>query len=180
MPESRRGFGAGHIGLVQADITTLAVDAVVNAANASLAGGGGVDGAVHRAGGPEIMDELRRRYRGCPTGEAVLTGGGRMPAHHVIHAVGPRWRDGAHGEDELLASAYRNAFAIARGERLETVAAPSISTGVYGFPIERAAPIALAEARRALEDPDTSLRSITFALFSAPDLEVFRGALESM
>ena len=166
--------------LQRADITTLHVDAVINAANASLAGGGGVDGAVHRAGGPEIMRELRARYDGCPTGEAVITTGGRMPARFVIHAVGPRWRDGDHGEDELLASAYRNAFRIAHEERLATVAAPSISTGIYGFPIERAAPIALREARDALTRQDTTLREITFALFSDRDLETFAAALESL
>ena len=181
MPEAaaEREFGAGTIRLVRGDITTLEVDAIVNAANSSLAGGGGVDGAVHRAGGPEIMRELRERYTGCPTGQAVITGAGRMPARHVIHAVGPRWRGGAHGEQDLLASAYRSAFDIARDNRLATVAAPAISTGIYGFPVELAAPIALAEARSALEQPGTTLRTITFALFSVQDLDAFSGALDS-
>ena len=163
--------------LRQADITTLEVDAVVNAANSALAGGGGVDGAIHRAGGPEIMRELRERYDGCPTGSAVVTSGGRLRAKAVIHAVGPRWRDGAHAEPDLLASAYRSAFALARDARHATVAAPSISTGIYGFPIERAAPIALRAARDALEEPDTSITEITFALFSPSDVQVFVAAL---
>lgn len=172
-----RECGNGRVTLRRADITTLAVDAVVNAANASLAGGGGVDGAVHRAAGPGLMSELSERYHGCPTGSAVITGAGRLPARHVIHAVGPRWRDGGDGEPELLASAYRKAFALAAEHACATVAAPSISTGIYGFPIELAAPIALGAAVAALEQPGTSLREITFALFSDADLEVFARAL---
>jgi O-acetyl-ADP-ribose deacetylase len=169
----RRSFAQGAITLRRADITTLDVDAIINAANSSLAGGGGVDGAVHRAGGPEIMRELRERYDGCPTGSAVITSAGRMPARHVIHAVGPRWRDGRHGEPDLLRSAYRTAFGIAAEHGFGTVAAPSISTGIYGFPITLAAPIALGAARAALEAPDSSLREVTFALFSDADLDVF-------
>jgi O-acetyl-ADP-ribose deacetylase (regulator of RNase III) len=167
----------GRIELRRADITTLDVDAIVNAANAALAGGGGVDGAVHRAGGPAVMRELRERYDGCPIGSAVITGAGRLPARHVIHAVGPRWRDGAHDEPELLHSAYRTAFAIAAAHALRTVAAPSLSTGIYGFPIELAAPIAVGEARAALDAPQTSLRHIIFALFSDADLRTFSLAL---
>lgn len=176
---AQRSFGTGALALLRADITTLDVDAIINAANRSLAGGGGVDGAVHRAGGPDIMRELRERYSGCATGEAVITGAGRMPARFVIHAVGPRWRDGQRGEPDLLASAYRNAFRLAHEHRLETVAAPSISTGIYGFPIDLAAPIALGEARRALEVDGASIRRITFALFSPGDLDTFAAALES-
>ena len=172
-----REAGNGRIRLRRADITTLTVDAIVNAANASLAGGGGVDGAVHRAAGPGLMRELNQRYDGCPTGSAVITGAGRLPARHVIHAVGPRWRDGDHGEPELLASAYRSAFALASEHSCSTVAAPSISTGIYGFPIELAAQIAIGEAAQALADPHTSLREITFALFSDADLEVFARVL---
>lgn len=172
-----REAGNGRIRLRRADITTLTVDAIVNAANASLAGGGGVDGAVHRAAGPGLMRELNQRYDGCPTGSAVITGAGRLPARHVIHAVGPRWRDGDHGEPELLASAYRSAFALASEHSCTTVAAPSISTGIYGFPIEVAAQIAIGEAAQALADPHTSLREITFALFSDGDLEVFARVL---
>jgi O-acetyl-ADP-ribose deacetylase len=172
-----RVAGKGQVRLRRADITTLVVDAVVNAANSSLAGGGGVDGAVHRVAGSGLMLELTERYHGCPTGSAVITGAGRLEARHVIHAVGPRWRDGDHGEAELLASAYRSAFALASEHACATVAAPSISTGIYGFPIELAAPIAVGEAVAALERSETSLREITFALFSDADLEVFARAL---
>jgi len=172
-----RRLGAGRIALRRADITTLEVDAIVNAANQSLAGGGGVDGAIHRAGGPDIMRELNERYDGCPTGSAVVTGAGRMRARHVIHAVGPRWRDGLHGEPDLLRSAYRTAFALAARHDCATVVAPSISTGIYGFPVDHAAPIAVDEARAALEAAGTPLREITFALFSDADLAVFSRAL---
>jgi O-acetyl-ADP-ribose deacetylase len=172
-----RAVGEGRVALLRADITTLTVDAIVNAANQSLAGGGGVDGAIHRAAGPELMRELSERYSGCPTGSAVITGGGRLPARYVIHAVGPRWRDGNHGEPELLAQAYRRAFTLASEHSCTTVAAPSISTGIYGFPIDLAAPIAMGAAAAALEAPGTSLREITFALFSDVDLEVFARTL---
>jgi O-acetyl-ADP-ribose deacetylase (regulator of RNase III) len=172
-----RPVGEGRIALLRADITTLTVDAVVNAANQSLAGGGGVDGAIHRAAGPELMRELRERYERCPTGSAVITGGGRLAARHVIHAVGPRWRDGNHGEPELLAQAYRSAFTLASEHSCTTLAAPSISIGIYGFPIDLAAPIAMGAAAAALEAPGTSLREITFALFSDADLEVFARTL---
>jgi O-acetyl-ADP-ribose deacetylase (regulator of RNase III) len=171
--------GEGVLRLRQADITTLQVDAVVNAANQSLAGGGGVDGAIHRASGPDLMDELRSRYSGCPTGSAVITGAGRLRARHVIHAVGPRWRDGSHGEPDLLRSAYRTSFELAAQHGCESVASPSISTGIYGFPIALAAPIAVSEARAALEAAGP-VRSITFALFSPADLEVFAEALSSI
>jgi len=172
----RLQVGDGRLVLRQADITTLRVDAVVNAANSALAGGGGVDGAIHRAGGPAIMAELRRDHHGCPTGSAVVTGAGKLPARWVIHAVGPRWRDGEHGEPEALASAYRTAFALAAERGCATVAAPAISTGIYGFPLDRAAPIALAEARAALTREGSALREITFALFSAADLTAFAAA----
>jgi O-acetyl-ADP-ribose deacetylase (regulator of RNase III) len=162
---------------LRADITTVAADAVVNAANQHLAGGGGVDGAIHRAAGPSLMDELRERYDRCPTGSAVITGAGRLPARYVIHAVGPRWRDGEHGEPEKLRSAYRRAFALAAEHGCATVVSPSIATGIYGFPIALAAPIAVAEAHVALAVDATSLRQITFALFSDPDLAAFTLAL---
>ncbi len=164
---------------IRADITTVAADAVVNAANQHLAGGGGVDGAIHRAAGPAVMAELRERYRGCPTGDAVVTGAGRLRARHVIHAVGPRWRGGAHGEPELLRSAYRRAFALAAEHGCATVVSPSISTGIYGFPIELAAPIAVEEAFSALAAQGTPLRQVTFALFGDADLAVFTRALET-
>jgi O-acetyl-ADP-ribose deacetylase len=172
-----RSAGSGRITLRRADITTLRVDAIVNAANSALVRGGGVDGAIHRAAGPELSRELGEHSRGCATGSAVITGAGRLGARYVIHAVGPRWRGGAHDEPALLASAYRSAFALAAEHGCVTVAAPSISTGIYGFPIERAAPIAIEEARAALTKDGTSLREITFALFSPSDLEVFARAL---
>src|ERR1700726_4543843 len=149
----------GHkIEIVEGDITRLQVDAIVNAANQSLAGGGGVDGAIHRAAGPDLLRELGERYERCATGQAVITGAGRLAATYVIHAVGPRWRDGRHDEPALLDSAYRLAFALAAEHACATVAAPSISTGIYGFPIDQAAPIAIGAAAAALETPGTSLR----------------------
>ena len=135
------------IELLKADITTLHVDAIVNAANSGLRGGGGVDGAIHRAAGPRLMAELRR-YDGCPTGSAVMTGGHALPARHVIHAVGPVWRDGAHCEPELLASAYEASFQLAldAGD-VRSIAFPANSTGVYGYPLEAATEIALGTMR---------------------------------
>ncbi len=172
--------GAGRITAERADVTTLDVDAVVNAANAHLAGGGGVDGAIHRAAGErELQEELRRRHPdGCPTGSAVITSGHRMRARHIVHAVGPRW-NGKRAEecDALLGSAYRTAFGLAAAEGCATVASPSISTGIYGFPVERAAPIAVAAAREALQQAGTPLREVRFALFSDSDLDTFSAAL---
>lgn len=165
------------VSAIRADITTVAADAIVNAANQHLAGGGGVDGAIHRAAGAALMAELRERYQRCPTGGAVITGAGRLPARHVIHAVGPRWRDGEHGEPEQLRSAYRRAFELAAEHSCATVASPSISTGIYGFPIEAAAPIAVEEALAAVAAEGTPVTQITFALFSDADLGVFREAL---
>jgi len=130
--------------VVQADITTVDVDGIVNAANTSLLGGGGVDGAIHRKAGPGLLEECRR-LRGCRTGEAKLTGGHRLPARWVIHTVGPVWQDGSHGEDELLASAWRSSLKLAADKEMESVAFPSISTGVYRFPVARAARIAVRE-----------------------------------
>jgi O-acetyl-ADP-ribose deacetylase (regulator of RNase III) len=136
------------IDVVRADITTLAVDAIVNAANSELAGGGGVDGAIHRAAGPGLMEELRQ-FPGCPTGSAVITGGHDLPARFVIHAVGPVWRGGGEGERDLLARAYESSFALAAAEpSVRTIAFPAISTGVYGFPRDEAARIAVSEMRR--------------------------------
>src|SRR5579864_2536649 len=134
--------------LVVGDITRIAVDAIVNAANSALAGGGGVDGAIHRAGGPSIMrelDQIRAKAGGCPTGSAVVTAAGQLPARFVFHAVGPVYRDGKHGEPDLLASCYRTCLKLAEERGIATIAFPSISTGIYGYPIRDAAPIALGE-----------------------------------
>ena len=158
---------------VRADITTMAADAIVNAANQHLGGGGGVDGAIHRTGGGAILRELREKHpHGTPTGTAVATVAGDLPAQWVIHAVGPRWQDGEHGEPGLLRAAYASAFALAAKLGAHTVTAPSISTGIYGYPIARAAPIAITEARRAL-DAANSVTAVTFCLFSDSDLDVF-------
>jgi O-acetyl-ADP-ribose deacetylase (regulator of RNase III) len=157
------------------DITTLAVDAIVNAANSSLLGGGGVDGAIHRAAGPELLAECRA-LGGCPTGEARITRGYRLPALHVIHTVGPVWNGGGRGEPELLASAYRNSLRLAEEHTLTSLAFPSISTGIYGYPIELASRIALGVTAAHLR-ASGSLRRVLFVLFSDDDLEVYRRAL---
>lgn len=140
----------------QGDITTLPVDAVVNAANRTLLGGGGVDGAIHRAAGPGLLAECRL-LGGCPTGEARITAGHDLPARHVIHTVGPVWQGGAQGEDDLLASAYRNSLDLAREHGLTSIAFPAISTGIYGFPADRAAAIAIASIRQHGAELDVTL-----------------------
>jgi O-acetyl-ADP-ribose deacetylase (regulator of RNase III) len=139
----------GRIEVVQGDITRLEVDAIVNAANTSLLGGGGVDGAIHRAAGPGLLAECRM-LNGCKTGQAKITGGHELPARWVIHTVGPVWQGGGHGEDELLASCYRESLNIASAKELDTVAFPAVSTGVYRFPVHRAARIAAREVARFL------------------------------
>ena len=171
--------------LVQGDITEQDVDAVVNAANSSLMGGGGVDGAIHGRGGPDILEackELRRaRYPdGLPTGEAVLTTGGDLPADHVIHTVGPVWQSGDAGEADLLASAYRNALREARAHGQRTVAFPSISTGAYGFPIDRAAPLALRTVADEVRQHPGAFDEIRFVLFSEADFATYQQALEDV
>ena len=158
---------------IRADITTLEVDAIVNAANSSLLGGGGVDGAIHRAAGPDLLKECRT-LNGCKTGDAKITKGYRLPAKHVIHAVGPVWHGGRSGEPELLASCYRRCVEIAGEHELATVAFPSISTGIYGYPIQAAAQIAVATVK-AIGAP--SLVEITFCCFSANDLVVYERIL---
>jgi O-acetyl-ADP-ribose deacetylase (regulator of RNase III) len=166
-----------RIALTEGDITRLEVDAIVNAANSSLLGGGGVDGAIHRAAGPGLLDECRRLYAlgGCKTGDAKLTGGHRLPARWIIHTVGPVWQGGENGEPEQLASCYRRCFAIAREQEMTTIAFPAISCGVYRFPVEQAARIAVAEARGALAvDPALG---VTFCTFSDEVTEAYRTLL---
>jgi O-acetyl-ADP-ribose deacetylase (regulator of RNase III) len=164
------------IDLLQGDITRVAVDAIVNAANPSLLGGGGVDGAIHRAAGPALLQECRT-VGGCPTGQARITGGYKLPARYVIHTVGPVWRGGSHHEDALLAACYRNSLALAARNAARTIAFPAISTGAYGFPIERAAPIAVAETKRFLSAHPGAIERVVFVCFSAEDREVYVRAL---
>lgn len=165
-----------EIRLVQGDITRVEVDAIVNAANSALVGGGGVDGAIHRVGGPTVMADLERRYgpsRHCPTGSAVVSTAGDLPARIIIHAVGPIWRGGGGGEAELLASAYRTSLDLAAREGCRTVAFPSISTGIYGYPVDLAAGVALRAVDGWIADHPDVLDSITFVLFSADTLRAF-------
>lgn len=164
--------------LTLGDITEAQADAIVNAANSALAGGGGVDGAIHRAGGPEIMAECRK-IGGCPTGSAVATGAGLLPARHVIHAVAPRWTGGSRGEPELLAGAYRRSLELADALNARSVALPSLGTGAYGYPVNHASRVALGVAHQYLNGP-TGIQRVTFVLFSQADLRTYECALESV
>lgn len=177
-------FGHTRVRLVRGDITHQETDAVVNAANSSLMGGGGVDGAIHRAGGPAILSECmkirRTRYPdGLPTGEAVITGGGNLRARHVIHTVGPVWRGGGSDEEKLLAAAYRNSLRVAQENGLRTIAFPSISTGAYGYPVEKAAWTALSAVKGFIEE-NPFLDEVVFVLFSEGDYEAYLRALTAL
>lgn len=174
---------ARQLTLRQADITEQSVDAIVNAANTRLAGGSGVDGAIHRAGGPAIMaecDRLRAQQGGCPTGTAVITTAGHLRAKAVLHTAGPVWRGGRSGEPEALRSCYRSALELARRHGLRAVAFPSISTGVYGYPVDQAARTALATVREVLAADPGAFDEIRFVLFSQQDLATYRAVLDEL
>ena len=167
------------ISIIQGDITKQTTDAIVNAANSGLRGGGGVDGAIHRAGGPAIMEECRK-IGGCPTGSAVITTGGRLHARKVIHAVGPVWHGGSGSEEQMLASAYCSSLELAAQNGLRTIAFPSISTGAYGYPIGEASRVALAAVLDYLKAHPGQLDVVRFVLFSSADCEVYEQALEEL
>jgi O-acetyl-ADP-ribose deacetylase len=177
-----------HIGLcqiqfLQGDITKIAVDAIVNAANSQLAGGGGVDGAIHGTGGAEIMrelDEIRARIGRCETGSAVVTGAGRLPAKYVIHAVGPRYRDGQHGEAAQLESCYTSSLGLAAERAVRSISFPSISTGIYGYPIQAAAAIAVRTVAAWLHDHSEPVHTVKLVQFSAEDHAVYRAEGEKL
>ncbi len=171
-------LGASVLELVEGDITQQDTEAIVNAANTSLLGGGGVDGAIHRAGGPQILEECRK-IGGCPTGEARITTGGRLRARWVIHTVGPVYRDGKHGEAELLASAYRNSLRLASEQGIQSLAFPSISTGAYGYPMADAARIALRTAIGYLKDHPEVTR-VRFVLFGSAALRAYEAVLDEL
>ncbi len=171
-------IGQSTIEVVQGDITLQDTEAIGNAANAALAGGGGVDGAIHRAGGPSIMAELKAKYKGCPTGSAVITGGGNLKAKYVIHAVGPRY-SGSPRDSELLASAYRTSLQLCSEHKIKSIAFPSISTGVYGYPVEEASRIALKTVADYLEK-DQDIQLVRFVLFDQKTYQAYAKALEEL
>ena len=167
------------ISIFKGDITTIKTDAIVNAANTSLLGGGGVDGAIHRAGGPKILEEcmqIRNKQGGCPVGEAVITTGGNLPAKHVIHTVGPVWSGGNKNENELLASAYRNSLKIAEQHNLATIAFPNISTGIYGFPKKAAAEIAVNTVKDFMQSAK-NVKEVTFVCYDEENYKLYNQLL---
>ena len=167
-----------RISAIQGDITERKVDAIVNAANSTLLGGGGVDGAIHRRAGPALLEECRK-LNGCPTGEAKITNGYNLPARWVIHTVGPIWRGGSSGEDELLSSCYRRCLALAEQHSIKTIAFPSISTGAYGFPIERASRIAVTEIKNFLEK-NSSVEKVTVVCFDMGTYNNYLSAIKEI
>lgn len=177
----KRDFDVGHVALIQGDITGLPVDIIVTAANTALRGGGGVDGAVHRAAGPELLAACRK-IGGCPAGDAVRTDAfllSEKDVRFIVHAVGPKWAGGDMGEDGLLRGSYRRSLELAEESGCGSIAFPSISTGVYAFPVERAAPIAVETVRDFLAGKPAHVRRVVFALFDVPTLEVFSKALQA-
>ncbi|MGB9676157.1 MAG: O-acetyl-ADP-ribose deacetylase [Candidatus Bathyarchaeales archaeon] len=177
-------IGKTKICLVQGDITEMDTDAIVNAANPTLMGGGGVDGAIHRKGGPKILEECKRIRatewpNGLPTGKAVITSGGNLKAKYVIHTVGPVWRGGNHGEPELLAEAYRNSLVLAVSKGLKSMAFPSISTGAYGYPIEKACKVTLVTIKEFIEKED-KLEEVRLVLFTKQDFETYTKAAQEI
>ena len=167
-----------RIELIEGDITKLDVDAIVNAANSSLLGGGGVDGAIHYAAGPQLVEECAK-LGGCPTGEARLTKGYRLPARHVIHTVGPIWRGGNNGEPEKLANCYRNSMQIAADNGFATIAFPAISTGVYGYPLQEAAQIAINQVIECLNEMPT-IKKVIFVLFGRKNFDIYTDILSNL
>jgi O-acetyl-ADP-ribose deacetylase (regulator of RNase III) len=180
---ARITIGQTHLGIIQGDITRQATDAIVNAANSGLMGGGGVDGAIHRAGGPAILEECKQimaRQGRLPTGQAVITTGGKLPAKYVIHTVGPVWRGGGEGEAALLESAYRQSLKLAAEHKLTSISFPSISTGAYGYPLAKAAQIALKATASFLNEQATSLKEAVFVLFDSRTYQAYAAALEKV
>ncbi|HDY67341.1 MAG TPA: O-acetyl-ADP-ribose deacetylase [Candidatus Scalindua sp.] len=174
-------IGKTKLSLIQGDITLQKTEAIVNAANTSLLGGGGVDGAIHRAGGPKILEEckaIRAKQGGCPTGEAVITSGGNMKTKYVIHTVGPVWSGGNRGEEQLLRNAYYNSLDLAREKGIKSVSFPSISTGVYRFPIDKASRIALNTVKEFVQEHN--FVEVRFTLFSERDLKAYEDALKEI
>ncbi len=182
-PVTEMQIRGARLSIIQGDITTQTTDAIVNAANSGLMGGGGVDGAIHRAGGPAILEECRKivsRQGRLPTGQAVITPGGNLPARYVIHTVGPVWRGGKGGEPGLLAGAYSNVLKVAGGNNLASVSFPSISTGAYGYPPAEAAEVALETVKTFLEEKDTSLKEVVFVLFDGDAFASYAAALATI